>query len=235
MNILIVDPDRATADLLAEVLTQLGYRPDVTVTVADARKALKRKGYGLMIIDPVAPSGAIAFMAEARQFDPLLRIVVFTAAPSRDLAVTVLEGGPDALAVEYIAKPVSNLLERFRQVTDQHFGLLVAGPFVLSVHSRTFTVGGRTVELTPTDMQLMRCFMMHPNQMIPYETLAAAIGRPGLSHAQAVRGLRGQLSRLRSKLYQATGTERVLVPQRGQGNMFVPSAAVNARTPAPAG
>ena len=101
-TILIVDDDEASCRRL-EAFCRRWYRVDVVRTAADARKALSKKGYDLLILEVCLPDGdgrEILKTLLASQPDPPV-VLMTSAATDVDTALHCLREG----ACDYLPKP----------------------------------------------------------------------------------------------------------------------------------
>jgi len=133
-RVLVVDDERDMLDVCADVLRKL---PDVDLQVETqsqrALERLAREGFDLMLTDVRMPRvGGLELVRAARQRDPQMAILVFTAYPSVESAVEAMKLG----ASDYLSKPflpedllkvASRLLEARRlrdenQLLERHLG-----------------------------------------------------------------------------------------------------------------
>ncbi|MCC7177585.1 MAG: sigma-54-dependent Fis family transcriptional regulator, partial [Acidobacteria bacterium] len=111
-RILVVDDEQDMLDVCADVLGKL---PDVDVTLEEraerAAERLGREAFDLLVTDVRMPSvGGLDLVRLARERDPEMPSLVFTAYPSVESAVEAMKLG----ASDYLAKPFlpEDLLKR---------------------------------------------------------------------------------------------------------------------------
>ena len=88
--------------------------------------------------------------------------------------------GLDAGADDYLVKPFAfaEVLARIRallrrgKVSDAPAPRLDVGDLHVDLVTRTVTRGGRTVDLTLRELELLECLMRHAGQVVSRETLA---------------------------------------------------------------
>jgi DNA-binding response OmpR family regulator len=157
--------------LVKSYLTQEGFR---VVTAANGREALfvgRQERPDLIILDLMMPElGGYEFItAYSREGDA--PIIVLTAKVEESDKVLGLELGAD----DYLTKPFSlrELTARVRAVlrrvdknaSNVSSALLRAGDLTLDRDSRTVTVGGTAVDLTPSEFELLAALLSAPGRV----------------------------------------------------------------------
>ena len=101
--ILVVDDEAAYREVLAKILTKVGYR---VITAADGNEALtlwEHSQFNLIISDVFMPNlNGYALAARIRAKDPNVPIILISGYLSQDTAKNLLGG-----CTAYIAKPVN--------------------------------------------------------------------------------------------------------------------------------
>jgi len=174
-RILIVDDDPNLLIVLAEQLRADGY--DV-VTARDGDEALRRLRQSwpdLLVIDMLMPR--MDGLTLAREVKNLadLPIIVLSAIDAADSKADLL----DEVAEDYVTKPyhypelrarITRVLRRLGDKVPRQS--LVLGPdLVLDLHKREATVGGKPVQLTPTESRLLYALAANLGQTVTTETL----------------------------------------------------------------
>jgi DNA-binding response OmpR family regulator len=132
-------------------------------------------------------------------------ILILTARDDEIDRVAGLEAGAD----DYVTKPfspreltarVKAILRRGGQIGAASGPILAAGDVSLDDAARTVTVGGRAVELTPREFNLLAALLAHPNVVLTRDRLlelAWGGGFPGGTRTVDVHvaQLRGKLDR----------------------------------------
>ena len=98
--------------------------------------------------------------------------VIFISAYGRDETVArALESG----AADYIVKPFSptELVARIRAALRRHAEPqpFVLGALAIDYERRRVTVGGKAVDLTATEFELLRLLSLHAGRVVTFETL----------------------------------------------------------------
>jgi len=173
-RILVVDDEQ---DLVWAVRQSLSDEDYEVLTAYDGVEALavaQRHRPDLVILDIAMPRLDGLQVCRRMRRDPTLAAVpiLFLTVRSaiKDRIKGLDEGGDD-----YLAKPfdlgelkarVRALLRRSRPAPEGSPGLLlVAGLLVLDLHTREVRVGEKTVQLTPTEFDLLHHLMTHPGEV----------------------------------------------------------------------
>src|SRR3954449_1441774 len=176
-RILIVDDDPNLLVLLADQLRADGYEIQ---TARDGQEALRRLQAGwpdLLIIDMMMPRMDGLTLAREIKGRADLPIIVLSAIDAADSKADLL----DEVAEDYVTKPyhypelrarITRVLRRLGDKVPRQS--LVLGPdLVLDLHKREATVGGKPVQLTPTESRLLYALAANLGQTVTTETLLA--------------------------------------------------------------
>ncbi len=104
-RILIVDDEDGMRRLLSRVLTREGYETSTVANGAEALRLVASERFDLVVTDIKMPEmDGLELLAELKQYEPSLPIIVITAYGTIENAVQALRSG----AYDYIAKPFEN-------------------------------------------------------------------------------------------------------------------------------
>ena len=169
-TILVVDDAESLRTMVKSYLTQEGYR---VVTAANGREALfvaRQERPDLILLDLMMPElGGFEFIT-AHNRDGDAPVIILTAKIEESDKVLGLELGAD----DYLTKPFSlrELTARIRAVLRRaeksaaaSSALLRAGELTLDRDSRLVTAAGNTVELTPSEFDLLATMMASPGRV----------------------------------------------------------------------
>ena len=202
--------------MLRRALTADGY--DV-VTAADGDEALaefEEKQPDLVLLDVMMPglSGLdVCRRIRERSATPVLLVTAKDEVPER-------VAGLDAGADDYIVKPfaLEELLARVRaQVRRMHVETeraLVHSDLTVDPTAMTIRRGGRAIELTHREFELLMLFLRHPNQVLLRSTILERIW--GYDFGAETNVLDVYIGYLRAKL-EAGGEARLIHTVRGSG------------------
>jgi len=178
-RILLVDDEQ---DLVWAVRHSLSDDGHEVLTAYDGMEALavaRRHRPDLVILDIVMPRLDGLQVCRKMRRDPTLAAVpiLFLTVRSaiEDRIKGLDEGGDDYLVkpfdLEELKARVKALLRRSRSAPEGGSGpegqgsLLVVGPLTLDLHTRQVRVGEKTVQLTPTEFDLLHHLMTHPGEV----------------------------------------------------------------------
>jgi DNA-binding response OmpR family regulator len=173
LRILVVEDEAHIANFLRMGLTYEGFEVE---TAGDAESALEYIGnahFHLVILDLMLPGTDGLVLAEQLRRDPDLLIIMLTARDQLADRVIGLNAGAD----DYLVKPFDfeELLARIRAVTrhrlPQHSEILRAGAITLDQVRRTVTLDGSAIELTLTEYELLRLFLLNPRRVLPRQLI----------------------------------------------------------------
>jgi len=203
--ILLVDDDALMRRSLALILEQGGYRTSTAANAEDALASSRRDRPDLVLLDIGLPG--MDGLDALRQFKENLGIpVIFLTARRRNLdQILGLELGAD----DYITKPfeadvllahIKAVLRRVSAplVTPEQTALVSVGDIQIDPYAHTVSVGGKPVELTPREFDLLHTLALEPNRVIAVDELldrvwgAEFIGQPQVVYVH-VRWLREKI------------------------------------------
>ena len=215
-TILVVEDDRETRHVLLRELTTAGYR---VVTAPDGRSALDRfaaRRPDLVLLDLGLPDIDGLQVIRAIRREAATPIVILSGRFEEREKVEALDRGAD----DYVTKPfgVGELRARIR-VALRHgagpagdgSGRLVAGPVELDVNRHAVTVGGRPVDLSPREFEILRVLLTHRGRIVTKGRLLRAVW--GEAYQAEASYVYVYVSQLRRKLAAAdpTGTTGALI------------------------
>ena len=225
-TILVVDDMESLRTMVKSYLTQEGYR---VVTAANGREALfvaRQERPDLIILDLMMPElGGYDFInAYAREGDA--PIIILTAKVEESDKVLGLELGAD----DYLTKPFSmrELTARIRAVlrrADKTTGgnpsaLLRAGDLTLDRDSREVTAGTMSVDLTPSEFELLVTFLSAPGRV--FSRLELLDKLQGDAYEGYERTIDVHIRNLRTKIEPDPRNPRYIVTVYGIGYRLAP-------------
>ena len=103
-NVLLVDDDRSTIDLMGAVLATQGFRVSLCHCASSALKMLETIQFEALVTDVVfdGRSEGAGILAACRKLQPKAVVILMTGYPAIDNAVAAIKGG----AMDYLQKPV---------------------------------------------------------------------------------------------------------------------------------
>ncbi|NDO88566.1 PIG-L family deacetylase [Cellulosimicrobium composti] len=118
-RVLILEDDRDTAEFLRIALERYGkMSADSVDSVDEAVEALRRQRYDVLVSDIQLPGrSGLDLLPEARAIDPAMRVMIVTAYPTVDHAISALRESAD----DFLVKPVvtEELVSRATRLAQQ--------------------------------------------------------------------------------------------------------------------
>jgi two-component system alkaline phosphatase synthesis response regulator PhoP len=224
-RILVVDDDRKIARLVASYLEGAGY---IVLTAYDgdaAMHALRRERPDLVVLDWMLPGRDGWSITQWVRADATLAptpILMLTARVDDSDKISSLETGAD----DYLTKPFNplELVARVKALLRRAAGdyqparVLESGDLRLDVDERAAYLNHSRVDLTPTEFNLLRALMQHPNHTFTRDELiesALGYGFDGME-----RTLDSHIRNLRKKLDDNPAEPRYIETVFGVGYRF---------------
>jgi DNA-binding response OmpR family regulator len=231
-RILIIEDNHDIAKLLTLHLSDLDCRVDVAGDGVAGLRAAAARAYDLIILDLMLPGvDGLEVCRRLRKKVNYTPILMLTAKSSEVDRVVGLEVGAD----DYMTKPFSvrELLARvkaiFRRIEafgkEQGRGAarLEAGDIVIDVEKRAITVGGRAVDLTAKEFDLLLKFAERPGRVYTRSQLLDLVW--GYGHAGYEHTVNSHINRLRAKIERDPAKPTYILTVWGVGYKFNDSLA----------
>ena len=208
-TLLVIEDDEATRTFLADNLTADGFDLLVAGTAREALRLMEREAPDLAIVDVGLPDLSGLDLVQAvreadgvdRRLDPAMPVIVVSGRAGELDRLRGLRRGAD----DFVAKPFSypELLERVRAVLRRARprgpgSILRVGDLVIDCVTRTVSLRGRAVELSPKEFGLLRTLASDPDRVFTKEELLRDVW--GYRAMSATRTLDSHACRLRRKL-----------------------------------
>jgi DNA-binding response OmpR family regulator len=197
IKILIVEDDEATQYICEFTLHNEGYQVTLAANIAEARTALAKKNFNLVLLDLNLPDGNGMSLVRYFSSQPFL-IMTVSATPQERYQ------GFKAGAKDYLIKPFhpGELMHRIKNLLvkepDKSENSLQFGKCLLNLATHTFSQAGYVVELTRGEFALLAVLARAKGKVISRDTLLKSIAREsGDGHPRTVDVL---ISRLRKKI-----------------------------------
>jgi DNA-binding response OmpR family regulator len=222
-KILVVEDETKIARLVRDYLEHAGFEAEVVGDGDTALASARRSRPDLVVLDLGLPGRDGLDVARVLRRTSSVPIVMLTARGDEIDRVVGLELGAD----DYVVKPFSpkELVARVRAVLRRTQAAQAGGPEVLRVADvevdlprMRVSVGGRPVELTPTEFQLLATLMREPGRVFTRGQLLDAVH--GVAFESYERAIDAHVKNLRKKLEPAPGRPRYLLTVHGVGYRF---------------
>lgn len=219
-DILVIEDDPALLGGLMDVLVFNGF---AVRGVADGREGLQaalERPADLVLLDLMLPGlDGLAVCRAIRARRPHQPVIMITARGSEDDIVAGFKAGAD----DYIPKPFSlrELMVRVEAVLrragkNPAGGSVQLGGIRFDAQQLTAEAGGRTVEITRREMELVVYFHRHAGRIVTRGELLTEVWHYADAGIET-RTVDIHMLKLRRKLAELTGEERLIATVRGEG------------------
>lgn len=198
IKILIVEDEEAIANLIRMNLVKAGYQCELAFDGEEAADKIAQKSYDLILLDIMLPKlNGYEVLEYAKSVD--IPVIFLTAMGETQQKVKGLRLG----AEDYIAKPfeiaellarVETVLRRYKK-TEQRIKLF---DIEIDTQSRRVERGGREVDLTIKEYELLLLFLRNKNRALYRETIYESVW--GGEYSGASRTVDLHVQRLKKKL-----------------------------------
>ncbi len=221
-RVLVVDDEPAILRTLRTSLRAHGFDVDTAETAAEALERYDRVRPDVVLLDLNLPGkDGFAVIRSIRGRGPT-PIIVLSARSGEHDKVTALDLGAD----DYVSKPFASgeLLARLRAALrrlagpEGDDGVFSAGALRVDLQRREVTVSGETVRLTPTEYDLLKALVRHPDRVLTDRMLLREVW--GDEFTSESHYLHVYVARLRKKIEHGAGP-RMLVTEPGVGYRLV--------------
>lgn len=197
-TILIIEDDISIARLIKTYVSFAGYEAAIAPDGELALVMLGEEKYNLVILDLMLPHVDGEMVLETIK-KLRLPVIVVSAKSSLVDRVRLLRAGAD----DYITKPFesADLIARIEAVlrrTERSFGVLEFGDIAMDIDRHVVLKGGREVDITPKEFDLLQYFLENRNKVVKREELSAHVW--GQEYLESSRTVEIHVQRLRKKV-----------------------------------
>jgi len=221
-QVLVVDDERKIREVVGAYLERQGYQVALFEDGESALAAMTRQRPSLVVLDLMLPDIPGEEVARALRGVSDVPIVMLTARSSENDRVAGLELGADdylvkPFSVRELAARVAAVLRRARAAHPERMSF-DGGRLVLERGTRTVLVGGKPVELTRTETDILFALVDHAGQTLTRDQLIT-LAR-GFDAAPEDRTVDTHVKNLRHKLGEPSRHPQFLVTEIGVGYRF---------------
>lgn len=222
-TILVVDDDQGLRELIRIALEHEGYSVLQSGDGLQCVHAVREQRPDMLILDIMIPEiDGLETCRRIRAFSQL-PILMLTARNRVEDVIIGLDQGAD----DYLPKPFkmdelsARIRALLRRVPPVHRPLRAGdGTLQIDPQTREVVVRGNTVDLTPTEYQLLLMLADHVGTVVPHQTLLCAVW--GEEYAHDNDYLKVYIWHLRRKLEENPRTPRLLLTEWGIGYRLEP-------------
>jgi two-component system response regulator MprA len=216
-HILVVDDDPRITDLLRRVLVYEGYRVATAASGDTALIRILEHTPDLIILDIMLPGiDGLEVVHRLRAAGDSVPVLMLTARDTVADRVKGLEAGAD----DYLVKPFApeelsaRVKAMLRRSKAERSEVLRFADVELDTGTRVAYRGGRAIELSPTEYELLALFLRNPRQVLTRDVIMDRVW--GIDFEGSSNVLEVYVAYLRTKL-EANGEPRLIYTVRGVG------------------
>ena len=221
-TILVVDDEPKIVSLARDYLEHAGFAVRSAFDGTSALVTARRDHPDLIVLDLGLPELDGIDVARALRKESSVPIVMLTGRSDESDKLVGLEIGAD----DYVTKPFSpkELVARVRAVlrrsarTAPATEVVRVGDVTLDMPRMRVTVAGRTVELTPSEFQLLAALAREPGRVFTRTQLLDALH--GVAFESYERAIDAHVKNIRRKLEPDPAAPRYLLTVYGVGYRF---------------
>jgi len=219
---MVVDDEQRLVSLVESYLTREGYHVVTAYNGKEALKVAEKEKPDLIILDVMMPEmDGYEFMRTHRA-DHNTPIILLTARVDDDEKVIGLEVGAD----DYVTKPFRprELMARVHAVIrrmgerEPAAKILNISGISLDRESRTVKLAGQTIDLTPSELDLLAALMSSPGKVFSRLDLLDII--QGIRYEGYERTIDTHIKNLRAKIERYTNGSKFIETVYGAGYRF---------------
>jgi DNA-binding response OmpR family regulator len=220
-RLLVVEDDEALADILCHNLEHEGFDVLRVADGADALNTAKAFAPDLVLLDVMLPGISGLDLCAAWRREGRFPVVMVTARDGKDDKVAGLRTGAD----DYITKPfdLDELLARVHAVLRRarpSVERLRLGTTTIDFVTGTARHGGRSLELTRREFEILRYLAERPNTVVHREELLRHVW--GFQEEPLTRAVDRAIARLRRKIEPKPHRPSFIHTAHGDGYFLTP-------------
>ena len=220
---LVVEDESSISAPLADHLRREGFDPTVAASLSEARAVFDDLDPDIVLLDVMLPDGDGRELCRELRARSDVIILMLTARGEEIDRVVGLELGAD----DYVVKPFSaaELVARMRAIqrrgraTAARRSPIVIGDLSLDPSARVVTRGGREIELTAKEFDLLRLLMSRAGEVVGREEIMDEVWDP--HWFGPTKTLDVHISWLRKKIEDDAAAPRYITTVRGVGFRFL--------------
>ncbi|QIK62984.1 response regulator transcription factor [Leucobacter viscericola] len=216
-RILVVDDDRALAEMLGMVLQAEGFVTEHSADGAEAVEMFREVRPDLVLLDVMLPGLDGIEVCEQIRAESGVPIIMLTARTDTRDVVRGLEVGAD----DYVVKPfnpaelIARIRARLREPQQETLETLRIGDLTIDVAAHEIRRANTPISLTPLEFDLLVILARKPQQVFTREVLLEKVW--GYQYKADTRLVNVHVQRLRAKIEQDPDHPTIVMTVRGVG------------------
>lgn len=180
MHVLIVEDEAKVAQALKEGLEREGYEVSVALTGEEGYYLLDTRSFDLVVLDLMLPGrSGLEILGTLRARDRGIPVLILTARDTVQDRVAGLDCGADDYLVKPFAFPelAARIRALLRRGRAEPVSRLRVSDLELDLSAHMVTRGGRDVELTAREFELLEYLLRNRGRVVSREMLARDVWR----------------------------------------------------------
>ena len=219
-RVLVIDDDPTVTSTLRRGLAYEGFTVDTAANGHQGLAVARDHTPDVVILDVMMPGlDGFDVLERLRAADATMPVLMLTARDQPNDQVRGLNSGAD----DYVVKPFSfevlaaRVKALLRRHEADHPEVLRFEDLALDTGTRRAKRGGRDIDLTSTEYEVLRQFLLHPRRVLPKHFLTERVWGYDVEGSSNV--LEVYVKQLRQKL-EAEGEPRLIHTFRGAGYLM---------------
>ena len=223
-NVLICDDQPDIVNALKIYLKPEGYRLFTAYTGKEALETVKNHDIHLVLLDVMMPvMDGITAISRIREFSNVPIILLTAKSETEDMVLGLNVGADDYITkpfvpVEVLAR-VRSQLRRYAHLgsrsVEESTETIAIGGIILDDRTKSVTVEGETVALTPTEYAILHLLMTNPGKVYSTKNLYESVWREAALGSEGAVAV--HIRHLREKIEINPSEPRYLKVVWGQG------------------
>ena len=223
MKILVIEDEKLLADSIKEMLERKGFQVEAVYDGETGKEYAELGIYDLLILDVMMPKmDGITTASRIREFSNVPILFLTAKSETEDLVLGLNVGGDD-----YITKPFVpvEVLARVRSHLRRYATLgsrpkededtVTVGPITLVRSTKTVTVDGDPIPVTPIEYNILELLMKNPGKVYSTKALYEAVWQESAMGSEGAVAV--HIRHLREKIEIDPSNPRWLKVVWGQG------------------
>lgn len=206
MKILIIEDDQGMQEVISQSLIKARYVVETASTLDEARSKLLLYEYDCVLLDIMLPDGnGLSLLKELADKKINRNVIILSARDSVDDKIEGLELGAD----DYLPKPfhLAELHARIRSLMRRRRDgehTICLGNIELNPDQFSVKVGGKTLEVSRKEFDILHYLISRPDRVVSKEALAEAVWGDYIDQSDNFDFIYAHMKNLRKRLKSAS-------------------------------
>ena len=206
MKILIIEDDQGMQEVISQSLIKARYVVEMASTLDEARSKLLLYEYDCVLLDIMLPDGnGLSLLKELADKKINRNVIILSARDSVDDKIEGLELGAD----DYLPKPfhLAELHARIRSLMRRRRDgehTICLGNIELNPDQFSVKVGGKTLEVSRKEFDILHYLISRPDRVVSKEALAEAVWGDYIDQSDNFDFIYAHMKNLRKRLKSAS-------------------------------